>query len=224
MDMPSSDSVRVRIPELGVDETFSMADASGSLASIPVLTHTNGNIKTSLTTFVPGQTGLNLQYSNLGVWDQYDLASNTLKQTVVVSFGAKTLGSDIPVTGTATYNGFLIGSAVESAGSYSIWAMANATASFSDRLVSFATSQSLKTDKSTGLITPDPGYNLSGTLGYSAGVNALSGTLTTANGKSGPGAGTFYGPQAQEVHVTFRVTSPGGTQPFVGGAAMKTAP
>ncbi len=60
---------------------------------------------------------------------------------------------------------------------------------------------------------------MAGTLSYPAATNALSGTLTTADGKTGAATGNFYGPQAAELGVTFKLGSPSGT--LVGGAALK---
>jgi hypothetical protein len=221
MGMPSSQSVRVTVPGLGIDETFATSDLASTEHGVPVFVHRSGDgTKRTLASYVAGLAGLNLQYSNLGVWDRTDLATGRVTDVGAVSFGNRTPGGDIPTVGTATYNGWLSGVALESGGTYSIFSLANATANFGNRSVALSTSQSLKTDRATNLVASDPGYNLSGTLGYSPGVNALSGTLTTANGKTGAAAGTFYGPSAAELGVTFNLSS-GGSQPFVGGAALK---
>jgi hypothetical protein len=228
-------SVRVTIPELGVNETFSSADvSSGGLTvekssvvqagvTIQTVSHTTpgDSVKRTLTYTVPGTDGFNLRYSSLGIWDSSNVSTGAITQSAVVSYGSRTPGSDIPTTGTANYVGFMVGNAVEGSKSYSVSALATAAANFGSRSVAFMTSGSMATDRATNVPIADAsGYNLTGTLSYAAGVNALSGTLTTANGKSGAAAGTFYGPQAAELGVTFRVTQ-GGNQPFVGGAALK---
>jgi hypothetical protein len=55
------------------------------------------------------------------------------------------------------------------------------------------------------------GTALSGTLTYQTQHNALSGTLTSANGLlSGPTTGQFYGPAAQELGGAFTLLPAGG--------------
>jgi hypothetical protein len=220
MDMPTSQSVRVTVPGLGIDETFAAGDLVSTDRGVPVYARSDNGTRRTLITYTPGLAGLNLQYSNLGVWDKTDVATGSVTDVAAVSFGNRTAGSDIPTTGTATYNGWLSGVALESGGAQTIFSLANATADFGNRSVALSTSQSLKTDRASNVVSSDPGYNLSGTLTYAPGVNALSGTLTTANGKSGPAAGVFYGPRAAELGVTFNLSS-GGSQPFVGAAALK---
>jgi len=62
------------------------------------------------------------------------------------------------------------------------------------------------------------GTALSGVLTYAAGTNALSGTLTTANGSlSGPAVGQFYGPAAEELGGAFSLTSTTTSQDHVVG-------
>src|SRR5207237_7991076 len=125
-----------------------------------------------------------------------------------LSFGSRTLGTDIPNTGTATYSGFVLGNAIESPGQqFSITALATATADFGARSVSLISANSAKTDRATGIVTADAGYNVSGTLTYAPGSNALAGNLASANGKTGPATGAFYGPQAAELGVPFSLTA-----------------
>jgi hypothetical protein len=223
--MSSPRDVRVRIAELGVDETFAQADIQSTQTwwgGVEVATAQRGaGTKQTLMYNVPSGDGFNLRYSSLGIWDQSDVAGN-ITQSIAMSYGSRTLGTDIPTTGTANYVGVMLGNAIEGAGqSYSVNALATATADFGARNVALSTSGSVLTHRTTGAISDGSGYNLSGTLTYPAATNALSGTLTTANGKTGQAVGHFYGPQAAELGVTFKLNSAGGTQPFVGGAALK---
>lgn len=219
-------SARIAIPSLGVDDTFAQADvvSTSVLAGvqIPTLRRTGAGSARTLTYLVPSTGVSGLRFSSLGVWDRADLTTGIINQMAAISFGSRTLGADVPTTGTATYSGFVLGNAIESAGrQFSITALATATADFGARSIAFTSANSAKTDRATLAISADPGYNLTGTLTYSAGSNTLAGTLNSANGKSGPATGAFYGPQAAEMGVTFSLTGIGGVQPFVGGAGLK---
>ena len=217
-------TVRVVIPSLGVDDTFTQADfVSTNVVSgvqIPTAKRSDGTGVRTFTYIVPSNGASGLRFSSLGVWDRADLATGTINQMAAISFGSRTLASDVPRTGTGTYQGFLIGNAIETGGQFAISAGATATADFGARSIAFQSTGSTKTDRSTGVAVADTGYNVTGTLTYSAGSNTLAGTLTSANGKTGTAGGAFYGPQAAEMGVTFSLSS-GGAQPFVGGAGMK---
>ncbi len=217
-------TVRVAIPALGVDDTFTQADfVSTNVVSgvqIPTARRSDSNGVRTFTYIVPSNGASGLRFSSLGVWDRADLATGTINQMAAISFGGRTLGSDVPTTGTGTYQGFLIGTAIETGGQFGISAGATATADFGARSIAFQSTGSTKTDRATGVTVGDTGYNVTGTLTYSAGSNTLAGNVTSANGKTGSAAGAFYGPQAAEMGVTFSLSS-AGTQPFVGGAGMK---
>jgi hypothetical protein len=219
-------SVRISISALGVDDTFTQADVVSTSVfngvQMPTLKHTSGGSVRTLTYIVPSTAASGLRFSSLGVWDRADVTTGIINQSAAISFGSRTLVSDLPNTGTATYSGFVLGNAIESPGQqFSVTALATATADFGARSVSLISANSAKTARATGMATPDAGYNVAGTLTYAAGSNALAGNVTSANGKTGPAVGAFYGPQAAEMGVTFSLTSPGGTQPFVGGAGLK---
>jgi transferrin binding protein len=219
-------SVRIVIPSLSVDDTFTLGDVVSTTVlggvQMPTLRHTGSGSVRTFTYIVPSAGVSGLRFSSLGVWDRADITTGVIGETAAISFGSRTLGSDVPNTGTAKYQGFVLGNAIESAGQqFSIIGQAIATADFGARSISFVSTNSSKTDRATGVIAADAGYNLSGTLAYASGSNTLGGSLSTANGKSGPAAGAFYGPQAAEMGATFSLTGPGGTQPFVGGAGLK---
>jgi hypothetical protein len=219
-------TVRINIPALGVDDTFTQADVVSTTVmagvQIPTARRSSSTGVRTLTYIVPSNGASGLRFSSLGVWDRADLATGTINQMAAISFGSRTLGSDVPTTGTGTYTGFLIGNAIEAGGAqFSISGLASATADFGVHSIAFSSTGSGKTDRATGVFTSDPGYNLTGTLTYAAGSNTLAGTLTSANGKSGAAAGAFYGPQAAEMGVTFSLTNNAGGQPFVGGAGLK---
>jgi hypothetical protein len=219
-------TVRISIPALGVDDTFAQADVVSTSVfngvQIQTLRRTGNGSARTLTYIVPSTGVSGLRFSSLGVWDRADLTTGIVNQTAAISFGSRTLGSDVPTVGTASYSGFLVGSAVEVPGQQlSITALAVATADFGARNVAFSSASSAKTDRVTGVLTADAGYNVTGTLTWAAGSNTLGGTVNSANGKTGPATGAFYGPQAAEMGVTFALTGPAGAQPFIGGAGLK---
>jgi hypothetical protein len=219
-------TVRIGIPALGVDDTFTQADVVSTNViagvQIPTARRSDSTGVRTLTYIVPSSGASGLRFSSLGVWDRADLATGTINQMAAISFGSRTLGSDVPTTGSGSYTGFLIGNAIESGGKqFSISGLASATADFGARSIAFSSTGSGKTDRATGVFTADAGYNLTGTLTYAAGQNSLAGTLTSGNGKTGAAAGAFYGPQAAEMGVTFALTNGTGGGAFVGGAGLK---
>ncbi len=225
VSLSNAPSIRVAIPELGVDDVFGAAETTSSVTGffrVDTASVTSGGTRRTVTYIVPDPDSGNpykLQFSSLGVWNTADAATGQISNAVAFSVGTRTLGSDIPTTGTANYYGAMLGVAVEGGSRYSVSANASALANFGARSVSMQTANSVRTDLATGAVGAAPGYDLSGTLTYPVATNALSGTLTTADGKTGAATGNFYGPQAAEMGVTFKLGSPSGT--LVGGAALK---
>lgn len=181
-----------------------------------------------MTFFEPQALGLS--YSALGIWECHGCVIGTTSVGGYFSMGAVTQGSDIPISGSATYNGKLIGTYANGSAVYAVGADATATAdfAFNKRSVSLTTSGTVAIDKATGTALPDAsGLNIvSGSLTYPGGTNNLTGSLKTANGMSGPASARFYGPQAAELGGTFFVsnnpTNPGAsTEQMVGGFALK---
>ncbi|HUX63118.1 transferrin-binding protein-like solute binding protein [Sulfuricella sp.] len=217
-------SITIVIPELGVNDTYTSADvvSTGVIGNmtIPIIdaVKTSGGVTREFVYIQPA-TSSSLRYSSLGIWRQTDASS--LTDMAFISFGSKTAGSDIPTAGTATYTGAILGFATEGVGAnYTIKAPAIAIADFGARSVMLASTLSIKTDQATLLTSSDNNYNLSGTLTYAAGNNALSGTISTV-GKTGTATGVFYGPQAAEIGGTFRTSEAGGTKMFAGGFGLK---
>jgi hypothetical protein len=221
--LSSAPSIRVAIPELGVDDVFTAAEVvSNGFFRVDTASVESGGTRRTVTYIVPDTDSTNpfrLQFSSLGVWSTTDVATGQITNAVAFSVGTRTLGSDIPATGTATYFGQMLGVAVEGPSQFSVGANASALANFGTQNVSLQTQNSVKTDLATGAVSAASGYDMTGTLSYPAGTNALSGTMTTADGKTGTATGNFYGPKAAELGTTFKLTSPTGT--LVGGAALK---
>jgi hypothetical protein len=163
---------------------------------------------------------LGWNYQSFGVWDQHNASSASY--VISRSYGAATPASSVPSAGNATFSGKLGGLYVSATGQGSIAsADLSVNANFSARSLNFAsagttTTQDFKTS------TAAPHLNLSGTLTYSPGSNAFSGTLTNAAGTmSGPSKGQFYGPAAQEIGGVFAVKSATTVETFTGGFGGK---
>jgi hypothetical protein len=221
----SDASMTLVIPELGVNDIYTAADvvSTGVIGNttIPVVdaVKTSGTV-TREWVYIQPTVSSSLRYSTLGIWVQTD-SSTSATDTAFISAGSKTVGSDIPTAGMASYTGAILGFATEGIGAnYTIKAPAFAVADFGARSVTLNSALSIKTSHATLETTFDNNYNLSGTLTYSAGNNALSGTISTV-GKTGSATGVFYGPQAAEIGGTFRVSDPGGTGMFAGGFGLK---
>jgi hypothetical protein len=177
-----------------------------------------------ITFFEPQALGL--QYSALGLWECETCPGVAPSVGGYFSMGAITQGSDIPISGSATYNGKLIGTYADSSKVYTVGANATATAdfTFTSPSVMLTTSNTVIVEKGTTNQTSRSDLNLSGTLTYQGGTNHLTGNLTTGNGgngMSGPASARFYGPQAAELGGTFFVKNASNTEQMVGGFALK---
>lgn len=216
--------IHVAIPDLGIDDVFDGPVTTTMVNGLRVDTSSKSDATTrrTVTYLAPDAASTNplkLQFSSLGVWNTTDIASGQMTNAAAFSVGTRTLGTDIPTNGTATYNGAMLGVAVEGTSQYSVTGNASALADFRARSIGVQTSSSVRTDLATGVSGAAPGYNMTGTLTYPAATNALSGTMTTTDGKTGTASGNFYGPQAAELGMTFNLKSQTGT--LVGGAALK---
>lgn len=159
---------------------------------------------------------LGWNYQSFGVWTR-PLSSDhgTIESR---SFGNVSPGSAVPLVGTAQFTGKLAGLHVSptGAGRAAVAELA-VGADFGARALSFASSG---TRFSSGAAAPQ--LDLKGTLTYSAGSNAFSGTLTSAGGAlRGSSTGQFYGPAAQELGGVFTVKSATSMETFTGGYGAK---
>lgn len=181
-----------------------------------------------MTFFEPQALGLS--YSALGIWEYETSPGANPSQGGYFSMGAITRGSDIPISGTAIYQGRLIGTYAGGTAVYAVGANATATAdyTFTSPSVLLTTNNTVIVEKGTTTQITRDDLNLSGTLTYKGGTNNLSGRLTTtpSNNLSGPASARFYGPLAAELGGTFFVSNnpanPGAsTEQMVGGFALK---
>jgi hypothetical protein len=168
----------------------------------------------------PASAGL--RYVTLGAWG-YAQPSSPTYYDGRFTLGTATRVRDIPVTGSASYTGLMLGTLFDAAGVHDVSAYATAQADFAARSVSLATDQSTRTLRGgAGAPVGDAGLNLSGVLTYAAGSNNLSGTLTSAaNGLTGQSRARFYGPAVRELGGTYFIENPDGSQQMGGAFALK---
>ena len=128
------------------------------------------------------------------------------------SIGTPTSGDALPSTGSAAFNGVAHGFYFDPVTGYpyATSAKMTANANFGTRSVQFSTSETRRANYELGIQASDNGLNLAGTLSYSPGVNALSGSIQTQNGLlKGQAAGRFYGPAAEEIGGVYAVQDTG---------------
>lgn len=162
-----------------------------------------------------------LNYHTLGSWANIPAPLGTYASGYV-TLGAATPVAQVPTSGTASYAGLLNAAYTGPGLLYEIAAQANATADFATRAVTLTTSGSQRLDALTPSSTAvaDSGFNLSGTLNWTAGTNQLSGILTTGNGLSGPATAKFFGPAAEELGGTFDLSVGGSVNRLIGGFGL----
>jgi hypothetical protein len=135
------------------------------------------------------------EYLSWGFWSSnINLSSN---QTANVNLGTYVVGqvtSNLPLTGNATYNGFMVGnvqkgsSAYVGTGTYSMdWSFRNRGGTFGATF---------------------DGTNYGGLVGSTGGAN-FGGIFGSLNGRAGVLAGSFFGPQAQNQGGQFAIGGPG---------------
>ena len=163
-----------------------------------------------------------LQYTTLGAWGYSQSPSAATQYDGRFILGTATRVSDIPVTGSASYAGVMLGTLVNSAGVHDVTAHATAQADFGARAVNFATDFSVRTLRGSGIPVSDSSLDLSGVLNYAAGSNRLSGTLTTPSADmSGQATARFYGPAVRELGGTYFVEKADKSQQMSGAFAVK---
>jgi len=179
-------------------------------------TASDGSVR-SLTILDVASGGFN--YMLLGLWEYASaaVATSTSGQAFVV--GSATRPSEIPVTGTASYSGVMVGRYADGAALWTATASASATADFANRSVAFSTANTQIANQAVTQAAPT--LNLSGTLTYPAATNNLAGTLSTTGGLTGPSAARFYGPAAVEVGGVFFVKDAANTKQMTGFFGLK---
>jgi hypothetical protein len=224
----SSATVDVSAPTVSL--TFSETFTTFSEQSLPGLpgsvyvaekTATDGTVR-SLLLLDPSSAGLS--YSTLGAWG-YDEPSGSPTRSYGGWFavGIETRGADIPTTGTANYVGGMAGTYANGATIYGVAAAAGAKANFGARNIEFNTTNTTKMDINTPGSLPvlDPSLDITANrLTYSAGVNRITGAVTSST-MSGNAAARFFGPAAAEFGGAFSMKNGTDTEQMTGSFMLK---
>ena len=205
-------------------EQFSAADLTTSTAvpgtSARLLsgykTATDGSVRT-LT--ILDTASSNFNYMVLGAWEYAPIAGATSNNAAWFAFGPATRPTDIPLSGTATYRGLMVGRYADGAAIWTVGATASAAADFANRSIIFNTSNTQLNNQTGTLATPT--LNLSGTLSYAAGANNVTGALITPAGLTGRARAQFYGPAAAELAGGFFVGDGANTKQMTGSFGVK---
>jgi hypothetical protein len=205
----SSDSYTLTAPD-GTTDTFSSSTNTPppGLTTPPsdqtILYNSAGS---SFAIAAPSVNGVALSYTAVGAWSR--IQNNVLSAYVAVS-GVPTVASDMPRTGTATYQTSIAGSVFES-GSAQVLDTAASSATFSANFGAGTVATTLHlvgrapspTFASAGTpSSPDFGsYSGSGTIasgspGFSGTLASTASSAVVANGEF---SGAFFGPQAKEM-------------------------
>jgi hypothetical protein len=161
----------------------------------------------------------NLNYTALGAWEYAPIAGAASTNAAWFAFGPATRPTEIPLTGTATYNGLMVGQYADGAAIWTVGATASAGADFANRSIVFNTSNT-QLNNPTGTLAA-PTLDLSGTLSYAAGANHVTGALTTPAGLTGGANAQFYGPAAAELGGVFFVRDGANTKQMTGSFGVK---
>ncbi len=217
--------IALQVPELAVAQTFVRGT---SLATDPVSgsfpfnwatgSRTSGVQQFEIDIIDPDTAGL--RYHSFGTWGRD--ANNTSFQAVALGYltiGTPTLGSSVPTSGTASYTGVMNAIYTTSGLFDDVTAQALASVNFATRSINFSTTGSVRqpaVGNPGNAVFAAPTYNMSGTLNYALGSNAISGTVTTGTGLTGTVTANFFGPTAQEIGGTFVLQDGGATTRMMG--------
>ena len=158
------------------------------------------------------------EYQTFGAWGAY---GNATSPAYAVSVGSPSPASAIPAVGSLTFTGGSTGYYVDpSKFAYVTNATMVAVVTFDNRTVAFNTTNTTVAGGPGASLLSASALNMSGTLSYAAGTNAMTGTATTTNGMSGNMNGKFYGPALNEIGGTYAVTG-SGVGSMVGGFGGK---
>ncbi len=212
--------VALSVPVLGVAQNFTSSLQQDPLDNniVPGVQWTSGINTVSgrdVTVDIIDPAVGQLRYHTFGNWGA-ELSPTSIVVGYVV-LGTPTLGSSVPTTGTASYNG-VMNAVYTAAGAgtdsfFDVTAIASATANFNARTIAFSTTGTIRQSVVNSVITADSTLDMTGTLTYAAGSNQLNGTGTfsTASGLTGNAAGNFFGPNGQEIGGTFVLSRNPGT-------------
>lgn len=144
---------------------------------------------------------LAFEYQTFGLWLGGDTGSGEARLGAG-AFGAPTAVAEVPVDGTASYSGLLVGIAVfDDQIVDGVAAIVGLDADFAAQSIAFGSTETVVDD------VPDVSLDMSGTLDIADG--RFVGPVTTAGGLSGAVNGRFYGPDAVEAAGVFDLVGDG---------------
>jgi hypothetical protein len=221
-------SLEVSVPSAGLtfSETFTnpatqqLEIAPGNSVALYVAEKTaSDGSQRSLLLLDPTSAGLS--YATLGSWSYASSAAATSHYAARFHLGSETRGRDIPTSGTGSFAGVMLGTFADGTALYNVSAAARAQADFAARQVTLNTDGSRRVALgSPGAAVDDPSLNLSGTLSYASGSNAMSGALS-AGDMSGPSSAKFYGPAAAEMGGSYAVQNGDGSRQMIGSYVLR---
>jgi hypothetical protein len=219
----------------GAAPTISFSQSAGDTIAVattgPLAGIATGMIKadSSAVAIAAEPQPLGWNYQTYGIW----VTGNTSGYAGATSVGSPTVAGSIPTTGSATFSGNASGFYLNSAGNTIYFTTANmqAVTNFATRSISFSTNTTrISPDLVTTFATPSAygisgNLNMSGTLSYASGSNAITGSVTasgaSANSLTGSVTGRFYGPSAQEIGGTYGLYNAGTSERLIGGFGGK---
>jgi hypothetical protein len=170
----------------------------------------------------------NLSWTSYGVWDAYQSSTQTMTLAPFVT-GYRTPAGSVPTTGTATYNGLVVGramfpeaGALHGVGVYWLDGDAALQANFGSGNITGSLTNMTAGGvpwNSVSLMGAISGGNFSGTSAATsspAGIASLSGSAT------GTFAGMFFGPSAQELGAVWTLYD--GARSAIGSIGAKSGP
>jgi hypothetical protein len=200
----ANDSYTVKIDQAGIsaNTTFQPTDRDAGSSTATYDVFKSGDDQFVL--FKPGNATKTLTYTTYGGWLRRTASgSNVDFDTSFFVFGVSTPAEDMPTTGTASYAAAVDGYWVNTSGLQVLQGDGALTADFAAGAMSgaFALNGVDEGGTSHGFDTFDGAASITG--------NLFSGTMTGRNTDySGTWGGGFFGPGAEEVGGSFRLTDP----------------
>ncbi len=176
-------------------DTYSLSTSDED--SVYVSPQAFGAIKTDSTPAHIATTTNGVEEYDYLSWGSWSVDAGTSPEKSVFAHspwiaGRLTPGNQIPVTGTAMYNGSAWGQLKESAGFTSVEGDASLTANYGARTLTGSFFNMKRADDS-------PWLDIDVNANWGASNNRISGTTSASGGLSGTANGAFFGPAAQEV-------------------------
>jgi hypothetical protein len=166
---------------------------------------TSGGFREILQLIVPPVKGVNLSYTLVGTWSRLDTITNLAQGQIAVG-GIPTIASDMPKTGTASYDVDGTGAYVTSSAVLYGGALADSTFSANFATGVLSTTLHMVGTPQAGGAAVDFG-TATGSGSITSGTSAFTGSLSVAD-RTGAFAGSFFGPQAVEMAYAWYLRGP----------------